>query len=88
MSGLLHQLQVMSSSHFNTTYNKEGDELNDSQRLELINTKIAELRNEIEMADETSLSTIELLRNSTSNPGSKYYWIIFVFIYAGVYLFQ
>ncbi len=31
---------------------------------------------------------ITQLKQSSSNPGSSYYWIIFIFLYAGVYLFQ
>ncbi len=38
--------------------------------------------------DDEVKALITQLKQSSSNPGSSYYWIIFIFLYAGVYLFQ
>ena len=78
MLGLLHQLQVLVTP----------DERTQQLPLEEIKQKIVELRDEMKTSNETAAEEISLLKNATSNPGSNYYWLIFVFIYAGVYFFQ
>ena len=50
--------------------------------------KIMILKNAIESKNDENIKQILLLKDSSSNPGSKYYWIIFVLIYGGIYLIQ
>ena len=50
--------------------------------------KVAAVRNQLIQSDEQALMALDTLKKSSSSPGSSYYWLIFVVIYGGVYLFQ
>lgn len=79
MGGLLHQLQVLLTP----------DERSQSTApLEDIQRKIEELRQEMQDCNDHATDTVEMLKTASSNPGSNYYWLIFVVIYGGVYFFQ
>jgi hypothetical protein len=82
LSGVLHQLQVVVSAAGDK--NKPADSLS----VEQISAKMAELREIMDQSGETTVQVVEKLKNSSSNPGSSYYWLIFLVIYGGVYLFQ
>ena len=60
----------------------------DPSLLENVQLKIEELRDEMEVACESTSSYIEDLANCSSNPGSSYYWLIFVVMYGSVYFMQ
>lgn len=82
MNGVLHQLQVMISAVGNK------NQQHDANTAEMITSKLAELRDIMEQSTDSASSIIDTLKNSSSNPGSSYYWLIFVFLYGGVYFFQ
>jgi nicotinic acid mononucleotide adenylyltransferase len=65
-----------------------GSEEDRRRNLEAFSSKLTDLRTEMENSDESISQTIETLRRASSNPGAQYYWLVFVFMYAGVYLFQ
>ena len=65
--------------------NKDKDN-NDS--MDTLKEKILVLKNQIESTNEDTSKQILMLKNSSSNPGANYYWIIFVLIYGGIYLIQ
>jgi hypothetical protein len=56
--------------------------------VEEIKRKIIEVREQMDQTNENTSLKIEELKNSSSNPGANYYWIIFVLMYGGIYLFQ
>lgn len=79
---MLHQLQVIVSV--------AGDKKQayDATSVEAITSKLAELRDIMEQSGEATTGIIDTLKNSSSNPGSNYYWLIFIALYGGVYFFQ
>jgi hypothetical protein len=84
MNGLLHQLQVVISA----TCDRNQPQLQDTSSVEAVNEKITELRELMEQSNESTVRCIESLKNASSNPGSNYYWLIFVALYGGIYFFQ
>lgn len=56
--------------------------------LDEVQSKVAEIRTLMVNSEEQTLHVVERLKNSSSTPGSSYYWLIFVAIYGGVYFFQ
>lgn len=60
----------------------------DPSLLENVQLKVEELRDEMEVACESTSNYIEDLANCSSNPGSSYYWLIFVIMYGSVYFMQ
>lgn len=51
-------------------------------------SNVSSIRNAMNIADETAAAAVEKLKRSSTNPGHSYYWLVFVAIYGGVYLFQ
>lgn len=70
------------------TTNSSASEPKSSCDQESTRSKLVDLVDHIELANESTQKTIEILRSSTSNPGSNYYWILFVLLYGGVYFLQ
>ena len=60
----------------------------DADSVENINNKLGELREIMELSGDSTIGIIDTLKNASSNPGSNYYWLIFVLLYGGVYFFQ
>ena len=60
----------------------------DEQRLSSVQSKIAELRDQLDQASEATAQHIEALRQCSSNPGSNYHWLVFVVLYGSVYFMQ
>jgi hypothetical protein len=87
VGGLLHQLQALTNDPSGYLQGNGAGE-NYRQNLEALSGKLAELRSEMECSDESMTQTIEKLRSASTNPGAQYYWLVFVFMYAGIYLFQ
>ena len=54
----------------------------------LIKNNLTEIRDKMDNSSEIAFNQIEELRKSSSNPGSNYYWIIFVLMYASIYFLQ
>ena len=77
MIAMLHQLQVLVSP-----------EQQDLETITSASQKIEGLKENISTASDKMNEIVEVLKNSSSNPGSNYYWIIFVAMYGGIYLFQ
>ena len=75
MQGLLQQLQTLVSI---------GESSNERD----IEPKITELTVLMNNSDDSVASIVTALKNSNVNPIANYYWLLFVFMYAGVYLFQ
>lgn len=55
---------------------------------EQIQNKIVEVRNEMDQSTDYMMQKVEELRNSSSNPGANYYWLVFVVMYGSIYFFQ
>lgn len=53
-----------------------------------VRNRIIELREKMDSSGEDFERRIEDLRAASVNPGSSYYWIIFVLLYGGVYFLQ
>eukprot|EP00981_Chlorochromonas_danica_P008832 scaffold2312_cov165-Ochromonas_danica.AAC.72 len=53
-----------------------------------VRNRIIELREKMDSSGEDFGRRIEDLRAASVNPGSSYYWIIFVLLYGGVYFLQ
>ena len=53
-----------------------------------IQSNLAKLRDSLEESGETTAQRIEALKQCSSNPGSQYYWIIFVALYGSIYFLQ
>ena len=60
----------------------------ESASAESICAKMAEMREIMEQSNDSTVVVIDALKNASSNPGSNYYWLIFVALYGGVYFFQ
>mmetsp|Transcript_5143 Transcript_5143/g.5278 ORF Transcript_5143/g.5278 Transcript_5143/m.5278 type:complete len:332 (+) Transcript_5143:143-1138(+) len=82
LNGVLHQLQTIISVAGDKTQSQ------DDISAESVANKLTELRDIMDHSGESTTNIIETLKNSSSNPGSNYYWLIFVLLYGGVYFFQ
>jgi replication-associated recombination protein RarA len=82
LNGVLHQLQTIISVAGDKTQSQ------DEFSAETVANKLTELRDIMDQSGESTTNIIEALKNSSSNPGSNYYWLIFVLLYGGVYFFQ
>jgi len=95
MNDLLLQLQslmevgknqdTLSSSPSISSSSSQLTALDDVKKIEVIQSKIIELRELIDQSCDNVNLFIDVLRTSSSNPGSKYYWIVFIVIYGSVY---
>lgn len=56
--------------------------------LAVVKAKITEIRDSMEETSEGYNRRIDDLKSSNNNPGSNYYWIVFVILYAGIYFVQ
>mmetsp|Transcript_25551 Transcript_25551/g.42838 ORF Transcript_25551/g.42838 Transcript_25551/m.42838 type:complete len:340 (-) Transcript_25551:283-1302(-) len=61
---------------------------NSQQRLESAQQQLLSLRDQMDSSNDSTSKYIEALKNCSSNPGSNYYWIIFVALYGGIYFLQ
>lgn len=62
--------------------------LSDASKLEEVQGKLSELRDQMDQSNETTSMYIETLKNCSNNPGANYYWLIFVVMYGGMYFMQ
>jgi len=94
MNDLLLQLQSLMevgknqdtlSSSISSSSSSQLTALDDIKKIEVIQSKIIELRELIDQSCDNVNLFIDVLRTSSSNPGSKYYWIVFIVIYGSVY---
>ena len=88
MNDLLLQLQSLMEVGKNQDTSSSSSQLtvlDDAKKIEVIQSKIIELRELIDQSCENVTVFIDVLRTSPSNPGSKYYWIVFIVIYGSVY---
>ena len=95
MNDLLLQLQslmevgknqdTLSSSSISSSSSSQLTALDDIKKIDVIQSKIIELRELIDQSCDNVTLFIDVLRTSSSNPGSKYYWIVFIVIYGSVY---
>ena len=58
------------------------------ERLVAIQDKLSILRDDAERISESTAHSIKELSQCSANPGSGYYWIVFVVLYGGVYFLQ
>ncbi len=56
--------------------------------VEQAKAKMAELQHRLRSSREAAVQGMHLLQSSSSNLLSKYYWVVFIVMYAGVYLWQ
>ena len=75
MHGLLQQLQVLTSPERKIPYKEIKD-------------KITELSNKIHETNNLIAKTVSTLKSAAQNPIASYYWVLFVLIYIGAYMFQ
>jgi hypothetical protein len=61
---------------------------NSRNNVEEVLSRISIIREKMESSSESCNHSINDLRNSSSNPGSNYYWIIFVLLYGGIFFLQ
>jgi hypothetical protein len=52
---------------------------------EKVQSKIDKFREIMQQSSEKTNIIVQALKDSSSNPGSKYYWLLFVAMYAGIY---
>ena len=64
------------------------DERRGEVPLEDIRSKVAELRDLMKESNDEAAEAVDVLKTASSSPGSSYYWLIFVILYAGVYFLQ
>lgn len=91
MHGLLHQLHVMvtdPSSLLTNSGQNAGLSEDRQAAFKEFTDRIQQLKMEMDQSDVKMIETIELMKNASSNPGSQYYWLLFVLMYVGIYLFQ
>jgi hypothetical protein len=58
------------------------------KQFSLVRAKILSIRDFLDASSEVTSKSITKLKESSSNPGSNYYWLIFVALYVGVYFMQ
>jgi curved DNA-binding protein CbpA len=84
MTNLLIELQGLIKQH--EIKNIEGNAIASLQmNPEKVQSKIDKFREIMQQSNDKTNILIEALKNSSSNPGSKYYWLLFVAMYAGIY---
>lgn len=76
---LLSQLQA-------TVKNYESS--SSPQDLSELSKCISRVQSNVEQSSARAGSVLDSLKNSNSNPLAQYYWLIFVFMYVGIYFFQ
>ena len=52
---------------------------------EKVQSKIDKFRDIMQQSSEKTNIIVQALKDSSTNPGSKYYWLLFVAMYAGIY---
>lgn len=67
---------------------KNGSSSGAKEQLPAIQSKLGELREQLEQAGDSTTLLIEDLRQCAANPGSQYYFIVFIVLYGGIYIFQ
>jgi len=82
MNSQLGELEVLFEA------NKKLQESGNGQGLDSVRNKIMSISDSIEQANETLSARIDDLKSSSANPGSNYYWIIFVLLYGGIFFLQ
>ncbi|RYH08378.1 hypothetical protein EON65_40930 [archaeon] len=60
----------------------------DVQHIQEVRSRLMRLRSDMELQGESFGRRIEDLKQSSSNPGANYYWILFVLLYGGIYFLQ
>lgn len=91
MVELLQQLQsLVDSDVVKFSANNVNNDVEGQNGLELaaMQSKLCEIREKLEQAGDHTSEFIEDLRQCAANPGSQYYFIIFIALYGGVYFFQ
>ena len=53
-----------------------------------VEPKISELSSKIHETDKFIANMVSTLKSANQNPIASYYWILFVLIYIGAYMFQ
>jgi hypothetical protein len=56
--------------------------------LATLSKKISQVQSFIKDSSYRADTVLDTLKNSNSNPAAQYYWLIFVFMYVGIYFFQ
>jgi hypothetical protein len=84
LSRLIPLIEDMSAHGGGTSSTAMAGELHSSG----VHAKLEELQNCVRKAQEAAAVNMEVLKKSSTNFLSKYYWLVFVLLYAGVYLSQ
>lgn len=83
--------------HFNSTAlnrtttvssNNNNKNTNNTAHMVQVHDKLQRLRDEMDSITESTHQQVETLRHCVSNPGSNYYWIIFIVIYGAIFLME
>ena len=87
MNELLQELEQMLELGSRASEGSSSS-VQDLAQIENIRNRITALRDQMDEANKMYSDRIEDLRNSSTNPGSNYYWLVFVALYGGIYFFQ
>jgi len=74
-------------SQQNSTAHADTEEQRQEQVVE-IQSKLGVLREQLEQAGDNTTQLIEELRQCATNPGSQYYFLVFIVLYGGMYYLQ
>lgn len=83
MTELLTELQALIKQQ--EMKNNGTSNLTIQMNPEKVQSKIDKFREIMQQSSEKTNIIVQALKDSSSNPGSKYYWLLFVAMYAGIY---
>lgn len=76
-----------SQQNSSTAHADAAEEQRQEQVVE-IQSKLGVLREQLEQAGDNTTQLIEDLRQCATNPGSQYYFLVFIVLYGGMYYLQ
>lgn len=79
----------MESGIYNPEIQQNGEvEQQGQEQVAVIQSKLGELREQLEQSGDNTTQLIEDLRQCATNPGSQYYFLVFIVLYGGIYYLQ
>ncbi len=88
MKIVLQQVSSLIDNKNNNNTNSNAHRQSAEESLTILNEKLSVLTNMIDQTHVNTHASINLLKNTTESFGANYYWLVFVVIYGGLYLFQ
>ena len=59
-----------------------------AEHIAMLQQRLGQLRSSVDRVAGEGADAVKLLETSSNALGANYYWLVFVLIYGGVYLFQ